>query len=379
MGKQSVLSSAFNQSLGYLPVLITILLCSILRQQDISVYTGAAVGLAGCCCLWAHRGTNIPPLILYCTTGMLLLLAGLTLLSVDYCPPPMLPLMLEICSLLLSLGILLSYSRLLRHYGTRVSERKRKLFAQGMEAATVSARMLLIFVSLHLFIIVITLPIAYPLGDTSRLWLYQLMPSGVFLITILFNQASICYFNHKMQNTVFVPIVNKQGDVIGKALAEEVIGKKSRHMHPVIRIAIAAHGMLYLTPRPCLVSSEKSPNSTIAEEKIDLPMEHPLLFGESLEQGIENLLQKTLPDAPRRNLRFNLMYHFENETTNRLVYLFTLHLDDDDTPLYTPLLKNGKLWTFQQIEQNLHHNLFSNSLEHEYELLLAQRTITSTP
>ena len=51
-------------------------------------------------------------------------------------------------------------------------------------------------------------------------------------------------------------------------------------------------------------------------------MENYLLYGETLEQGVERILLKTLPTAPLQNLHFSFMYHFENEATNRLIYLF---------------------------------------------------------
>lgn len=58
-------------------------------------------------------------------------------------------------------------------------------------------------------------------------------------------------------------------------------------------------------------------------------MENYLLYGETLEQGAERILQEILPSAPPQNLHFCFMYHFENEITNRLVYNFILDLNND--------------------------------------------------
>lgn len=44
MGKQKVLSSKFNMSLGYIPVIISIILCEFIIQ-DIAIYIGTGVGL----------------------------------------------------------------------------------------------------------------------------------------------------------------------------------------------------------------------------------------------------------------------------------------------------------------------------------------------
>lgn len=201
-----------------------------------------------------------------------------------------------------------------------------------------------------------------PLGDTTRHILFYVAPPLVFISGILFNQFGIFYFNIVMNHTVFVPIVNTKGDVMGKAIASEAINRKNDYINPVIRIAVASHSMLFLLPRPKCNVFEK--------DKIDLLMEGYLIYGETLEQGAHRILRQTLPTAPLDHLHFNFMYHFENEATNRLVYLFTLDLDDDSI-LCNKNFKGGKLWTFQQMEHNLGRNFFSSCLEYEFEHLEA--------
>ena len=48
----------------------------------------------------------------------------------------------------------------------------------------------------------------------------------------------------------------------------------------------------------------------------------------------------------------NIVYHFENEVTNRLIYLFIAEIKDDAI-LCTPRFKNSKLWSFKQIEEKM--------------------------
>ena len=43
MSKRGVLSSKFNMSLGFIPVIVSIILCEFITQ-DISIYIGAGVG-----------------------------------------------------------------------------------------------------------------------------------------------------------------------------------------------------------------------------------------------------------------------------------------------------------------------------------------------
>lgn len=65
---------------------------------------------------------------------------------------------------------------------------------------------------------------------------------------------------------------------------------------------------------------------------------------------------------------FNIVYHFENEVTNRLIYLFIAEIKNDAI-LCTPRFKNSKLWSFKQIEENLGKGFFSSCFEDEYEHL----------
>ncbi len=357
MGKQRVLSSKFNMSLGYIPVIISILLCEFI-MQDIAIYIGTGVGLLSSIYMSRRRGSHIPQIMLYCTTGMLSLLTITTFFSIGYCPQALFPFTLEISAIIPPLVIFLNKRRFLDYHAAQTNKCCKQFFAQGAEAAIVSARVLLLTGFLHFLIILLALLFSHPLSDTMRHVLFRIFPPCVFILSILFNQFGIYYFNKVMKHTVFLPIVTKKGDVIGKTIASEAINRKNEYINPVIRITVASHGMLFLLPRPQCCILEKG--------KTDVLMESYLLYGETLEQGIERVIRKTLPVAPLQNLHFNFTYHFENEITNRLIYLFTLDLEDDSI-LDNEKLKGGKLWTFQQIEHNLHQNFFSSCFECEYE------------
>lgn len=60
MGKQKVLSSKFNMSLGYIPVIISIILCEFIIQ-DIAIYIGTGVGLLFSIYMLQRKGSHVPP------------------------------------------------------------------------------------------------------------------------------------------------------------------------------------------------------------------------------------------------------------------------------------------------------------------------------
>ena len=110
MSKRGVLSSKFNMSLGFIPVIVSIILCEFITQ-DISIYIGAGVGaLYSLYTLWG-KGARIPNFLLYCTTGMLLLLSLTTLIFGDCSSREMFPLTLEISTLIPVVIIFLNRKR----------------------------------------------------------------------------------------------------------------------------------------------------------------------------------------------------------------------------------------------------------------------------
>ena len=64
MGKQKVLSSKFNMSLGYIPVIISIILCEFI-MQDIAIYIGTGVGLLFSIYMLQRKGSHVPPRLYY--------------------------------------------------------------------------------------------------------------------------------------------------------------------------------------------------------------------------------------------------------------------------------------------------------------------------
>lgn len=184
MSHQRILSSRFNMSLGFIPVIISIILCEFITQ-DMSIYIGAGVGLLFSIYSVRHRGTHVPQIILYCTTGMLLLLSVTTLFLVNYCPRFMLPFTLEISAIIPPFVIYLNRRKFLDYHMSQTQKCCKQLFAQGAEAAIVSSRVILIISLLHFLIIFLAVLVSYPLGDTTRHILFYVAPPLVFISGIL--------------------------------------------------------------------------------------------------------------------------------------------------------------------------------------------------
>lgn len=359
MNHKGVLSSAFNMSLGYTPIIISILLCEFITQ-DIAIYIGTGVGVVGTYLLVHHKGAHVPNFILYIATSILALLTLATFIPGEFVPSGALPITLEVSILIPMLILYMHRKRFINHYIKQIGACSKRLFAQGAESTIVSARIALIFGMIHFVCISIAIVTQNPPSRTTMVILYKVLPPSVFLLSILFNHIAIRFFNHMMSHTEYVPIVNTKGDVIGKSLALEAINYKNTYINPVIRIAISTHGMLFLCDRPMTAILDKG--------KVDIPMECYLRYGETLSEGVSRLVHSAFPQANDIKPKFNIVYHFENAVTNRLIYLFIIEITDDAI-LCSPRFKDSKLWNFKQIEENMGKEFFSSCFEDEYEHL----------
>ena len=55
MDHKGILSSAFNMSLGFIPVIISILLCEFITQ-DTAIYIGTVIGIVGVYLSYHRKG-----------------------------------------------------------------------------------------------------------------------------------------------------------------------------------------------------------------------------------------------------------------------------------------------------------------------------------
>ena len=230
------------------------------------------------------------------------------------------PLTLEVSILIPDAILFLHKKRIIHHLLEKINTGHKPLYEQGVEAAVVSARIALLLGIFHFIIISITIISKSPLSSTSSFILYKILPPTLFIITILLNQIAIHFFNHLLSHSEIIPIVNLKGDVIGKMPMMETSNVQNTHINPVIRIAITTHETV-LCNRPPTASFEKS--------KMDIPMETYLKYGETLHTGATRLINATFPHSSHMKPEFNIVYHFQNEMTNRLIYLFIIDMKDD--------------------------------------------------
>lgn len=357
MNRKRNLSSAFNMSLGFLPILITMVLCLFIAQ-DIAIYIGTGIGALASLRTAIVKGAKVPRFILYISTAILFLFTIATFVYCRYCPYGYLPLTIEISTFIMMAILYMHKGRFVNYFLSKQDSCSKRFFVQGAESAIVSSRIFLMVGIIHFALVLLLMIISQPFLETHILIFNRYLPPLVFILTIIFNQIALLYFNRITKHIEYVPIVNKQGNVLGKAMAVEAIKNKNAYINPVIRIAAISKGQLYLCNR--------SQNCIIDKGKMDIPMECYLRYGESLEEGANRLLKQAFPKVKGVEPFFNIMYHFENKYTNRLIYLFIMETDNPDL-LYNMNFKNGRLWSLSEIDIQLNQDVFSQCFKHEYE------------
>lgn len=349
----------FNMCLGLIPAILCMILSEFIPDRY-ALYSCAAAGLIYSFCSYFLSRKKIYNFIAYLTAGALCLLALSTLLPVNMFPRGTVPFTLELVIIMFTALLFYGQSILKRLFNKNKCAHCDDLINKSIDSCIVSARIIFIMGVLHFITVTLFMLVNYPLSQKSSTVLYQLLPPILFVICIGINQVGIYFANRIIDTEEEIPIVDEQGGILGKRFKLEAPVYKDAFINPVIRIAYIFDGMLYLCNRKSTSIADKN--------KIDIPLESYLQFGETLEEGVERLLLEAYPEGAEVNPRFSIKHHFKNGETNRLIYLYIAYITDDEL-LCNPYFQGGKLWTAQQIEQNLGKGYFSECFENEYEHL----------
>lgn len=357
--KRRSIPAALNMSTGLIPIILCMILSEFILDEY-ALYISAIVGMIYSYCSFYLSKKKIFNFILYGSTLCLLLMAVTTFFPFQMFPRGTVPLTLEVVMVLLTALFFYGQKTLRSLFNVHRFPKNHLQLIASLDSAIVSARIIFIMGVVHFIITSITMVIIYPLDKEELLVLYHIMPPAFFVLDILFNQIVMNFANRIIKKEEIIPIVNKQGDVIGKRLKVETKSYKNTFINPIIRIAFICNSMLLLCTRKSTYVIEKS--------KVDIPLEGYLQFGEKPEECVKRLMSEAFPDGTSISPRFSIKYHFMNEDTNRLVYLYIAYVDDESLLSNFPC-PNSKLWTFNQIEENLGKNFFSQCFEGEYEHL----------
>lgn len=182
----------------------------------------------------------------------------------------------------------------------------------------------------------------------------------LILLTIIFLKIiRFLFLDKKLRKEEWLPVVTESGEVTGKVAKSVTKEMKNKFMHPVVRVALINNGKIYLKKRDAF--------RLLNPGAFDYPFEKYMQYNHDINEAVYNMISKEIgtKDIP---LRFLLKYIFENSNTKRLVFLYVSIIDDEEK--FNKLqLRDGKLWTEKQIEDNRNSHIFSECFELEFEYL----------
>lgn len=190
--------------------------------------------------------------------------------------------------------------------------------------------------------------------------LYITAPITIILSLLIAQILRTKHLSNRLEQEEWLPIVNENGCVKGKIAKTVSKNMNNKYMHPIVRIALICNGKIFL--------QERQPDYILDPGKIDHPFEKYILFKHGITQAASNCIKRMLGKDLGREPQFLIKYTFENEVTKRLIFLFTITIDDESLLCRSGNMR-GKFWTVKQIDQEFGDQIFGECFELEYEYL----------
>lgn len=341
---------------GFIPLLVFIIADEIWGMK-VGLIVALIIGIAELIFTW-FREKRFDRFILL-DTALLVLLSGISLLLENDIFFKLKPALIELilCAILaLSLFTRIDIvGTMTARYmnGVAMSEQHSAMYRQSL-------RNLFWIVLGHSFLVVFA---AFYLGNEA--WAF--ISGGMFYI--LFGLYFIFEFfkNRRknklkalsLENEEWLPLVDEEGKVIGKA-PRSVCHSGSKLLHPVVHLhVIGPKNSLYLQKRPM--------SKLIQPGKWDTAVGGHISFGENLEVslkreaceeiGLENF--KAVPAAK---------YRWDSEVESELVYSFVTN-DYKSIHIHTDEVDEGKFWPITEIKKQIGKGVFTPNFEYEFQLL----------
>jgi isopentenyldiphosphate isomerase/intracellular septation protein A len=187
----------------------------------------------------------------------------------------------------------------------------------------------------------------------------------VFGILFVFQWVRMRMRNRKLSQEEWLPLVNENGEVTGKA-PRSVIHDGSRLLHPVVHLHV-------ITPQKTLLLQKRPMTKTIQPGKWDTAVGGHIGAGEDLNTALKRETAEEI-GLKEFSAKYLTTYHWEYEVENELVYVFVSHT-------YKGVSKQSeevdelRFWTKNEIERNLGTGIFTPNLEHDFALLKAEKLL----
>ncbi len=156
----------------------------------------------------------------------------------------------------------------------------------------------------------------------------------------------------------YLPVLNTDGDVIGKATRKEC-HSGSMLLHPVVHLHIfRAGGYIYLQKRAL--------NKDIQPGKWDTAVGGHVDFGESIQSALLREAREELRLCDIKPLKL-ISYIFRSEIEQELVNVYYIVVGDDFTAMFDPIeIDDARFWHFDEIDEVMGKGVLTPNFEKEF-------------
>ena len=249
----------------------------------------------------------------------------------------------------------LSRKKLVKKVGRKKKSKNRFYLYESLQVAF-QVQYALTFHLILLLVFRLFFSLRYPMIDIV---ITQSLFQVIIAVIIILEALRLRLLNNRLQSEEWLPVISESGVVQGRIAKSVSKSMKNKFLHPIVRIALIYDGMLYL--------KERGTSRLLDPGKLDYPFETYMQYKHNIEEAIKNATKgeiktDTLP------VRFILKYVFENESTKRLIFLY-VSLISSEREFDKLCLEGGKLWTVNQIKDNMGSSVFSETFELEFDYL----------
>lgn len=160
----------------------------------------------------------------------------------------------------------------------------------------------------------------------------------------------------KLKNEEWLPLLNKEGEIIGKAPRSACHADK-KLLHPVVHLHVVNdNNDIFLQKRPLIKS--------IQPGKWDTAVGGHVSFGESIEISLQREAEE---EIGIKNYKPHLVdrYIWESEVESEYVFCFVTRYNGEFN-LHKTELDGGRFWSIKEIEKSISKGVFTPNFEKEF-------------